>query len=115
MTNIHRGDVGAMLAGTRVTLRPTFEALARMEGETGAGLLALARRFEAALVRREGDLRIGDVAAVLRHGIAAAEGKAPDDEALGALIAEAGLIAAAGAAFALIARALTGAGEPESA
>lgn len=108
MANAHRGEIAVELGGRAVTLRPTFEALARIEGETGVGVYALARRLQAALTDQSGELRAGDVASVLSAGIAAAEGRTPAKAEIGALIVEAGLIAAASAAFAFLIRALAG-------
>ncbi len=108
MTNLHRGEVEVELAGRSVRLLATFEALARIEGETGAGTFALARRLESLLKGQDGEVKASEVAAILRAGVAAAEGHAPTKEEIGALIAEAGLIHAASAAFAFLVRALIG-------
>jgi hypothetical protein len=43
--NSIRGDVTLELGGRQLTLRPTFHALAEMEGATGHALIALARRL----------------------------------------------------------------------
>ena len=106
--NPYRGEVAVELAGRPVTLRATFEALARIEGETGAGAFALARRLEALLKGEAGEVRASEVAAVLAAGIGAAEGRQPAKEEIGELIAEARLIHAASAAYALLVRALVG-------
>lgn len=47
MSNPHRGEIALELAGRRVALRPTFEALAEVEEKLGLDLVPLAQRFAA--------------------------------------------------------------------
>jgi hypothetical protein len=58
--NPARGEAAIDIAGTRVTLRPSFEALIATEEELGP-LFALIERIAA------GELRLGEVAALFWH------------------------------------------------
>ncbi len=104
--NAARGEIPVELAGQSLVLRPTFDALARIEGETGVGVYALTRRLEAALNGVAGELRATDVAAVLVAGSAGGNGRSRDE--ITTLIVEAGLVDAAAAAFSFLVRALAG-------
>lgn len=44
--NPQRGDIAVTILGRSFTLRPSFEAIAEIEGRTGLGLLPLFRKFQ---------------------------------------------------------------------
>ncbi len=59
--NKWRGEVEIVLDGMHYTLRPTFEALCRIEQELGAGLLAVARLLA------QGQLNLTQLIAIIHH------------------------------------------------
>lgn len=61
-----RGEVSVTLAGEEYTMRPTFDAMCKIEADLGEKLIPLVRRFY------NGSVGPRDVAVVLAHGISAA-------------------------------------------
>ena len=106
IANPHRGEMTIALGppGARrrtYLLRPTFQAMAEIEGATGLGLDRLAQRFLA------GDFAVSEVAAVIAAGLKAADG--PDDpDEVGALIFHRGVLACCQPAAAFVIGALAG-------
>ena len=80
--NEHRGEVTLTLGGTDYVLRPTFDAVEKIERTTGLGLVSLVMRF----ARME--FSLSDIKAVLSHSIKAAGQKVPDN--IGDMIMDAG-------------------------
>jgi hypothetical protein len=81
--NAARGEAGLTVAGERLTLRPSFEALVAAEEELGP-LFALVERAA------EGRLKVAEMAALFWHCVAARP-EGVTRERIGAAIAEAGL------------------------
>ena len=100
MANDERGEITVTLGGVEYTLRPTFEALAEMESQSGIGVLPLARRFMTQ------DWGVRDLAAVLAPAITAGGGKIPDN--LGQLIIAAGPLRVAATVARFLSDALVG-------
>lgn len=82
--NPYRDEFSLVLSGKSFLLRPTFEALAEMEGDTGVDLLALATRLSTGAV----GLKL--CAAVVAAGIRGAGGSVPRD--LGQMILKEGVV-----------------------
>ena len=82
--NPYRDEVSIKLAGQCIVVRPTFAALAEMEGRTGIPLLDLVVRMES----RKINLLM--IKAVIEAGIRGAGGVVPDN--LGELILREGLV-----------------------
>lgn len=100
--NPARGEAALTVAGVRLTLRPSFEALVAAEEELGP-LLGLVERAAA------GGLKIGEIASLFWHCL----GERPEGvtrERVGAAIAEIGLAGAAPALKALLGQILQGHG-----
>lgn len=81
--NPYRDEYRLVLNKKDYVLRPTFEALAEMEGMTGIELVPLALKFQKAQVS------LSTLKAVIMAGLKGAGQPVPDD--LGALILKAGL------------------------
>lgn len=82
--NPYRDEFALTLSGKTFRLRPTFEALAEMEGETGVELLALATRLSG------GKVSLKLASAVIAAGIRGAGGSVPRD--LGELALKEGIV-----------------------
>ncbi len=83
MANAARGEAELVVAGERLLLRPSFEALVAAEAELGS-LFALVERAA------EGRLLLSEVAALFWHCVQARPA-ALTREQVGAAVAEAGL------------------------
>jgi hypothetical protein len=97
--NRYRGEAVLTIAGAPCLLRPTFSALVAAEDELGP-LFALVERAGA------GQLRLGEMAALFWHCLAAPEGLTR--EAVGEAVARHGLAACAPPLRALLAQILQG-------
>lgn len=98
--NPARGEAAFTVAGMRLTLRPSFEALVAAEEELGP-LFALVERAA------EGRLKLTELAALFWHCLA----ERPEEltrERIGAAIAEQGLARATPALKALLTQSLQG-------
>jgi len=119
VANPHRGEIEVELGGRTITLRPTFEALARIETETGLGIYALARALQAMFPGNVNGVQptvtMAQVVSVIAAGMSGAEGRKVSHIEAGALVLEAGLFQGAAVAFAFLARALTGGQEKNGA
>jgi len=82
--NPYRDEFLLVLSGKTFRMRPTFDALAQMEGETGVDLLALATRLSS------GEVGLKLCAAVVAAGIRGAGGTVPRD--LGQMILAEGIV-----------------------
>jgi hypothetical protein len=96
--NSVRGEAALVVAGERLVLRPSFEALVAAEEELGP-LFALVERAA------EGGLRLAEVVGLFWH----CSGRVASREAIGAAVAEVGLAKAAPVLRMLIAQILLGA------
>ncbi len=74
--NTHRGEVILHYGGQALCLRPTFAALAEIEGELNTGIIALAKRMAT------GDATQRDMLAVLQAGLRATATSAPKPDVL---------------------------------
>lgn len=99
--NPHRGEASLAVAGMDRKLRPSFAALVAAEEELGP-LFALVERAGS------GQLRLGEMAALFWHCLAATEGLTR--EQLGEAVAELGLAACAKPLRALFGQILQGSG-----
>ncbi len=99
--NPHRGEASLAVAGIDRKLRPSFAALVAAEEELGP-LFALVERAGS------GQLRLGEMAALFWHCLAATEGLTR--EQLGEAVAELGLAACAKPLRALLGQILQGSG-----
>ncbi len=99
--NPHRGEASLAVAGMDRKLRPSFAALVAAEEELGP-LFALVERAGS------GQLRLGEMAALFWHCLAATEGLTR--EQLGEAVAELGLAACAKPLRALLGQILQGSG-----
>ena len=99
--NPHRGEASLAIAGMDRKLRPSFAALVAVEEELGP-LFALVERAGS------GQLRLGEMAALFWHCLAATEGLTR--EQLGEALAELGLAACAKPLRALLGQILQGSG-----
>lgn len=102
--NPFRDESSITLGSQRYVLRPTFEALAQIEGETGLPILELASRFS------KGKVGTREITAIISAGIRGAGGQVPGD--LGELIMRAGLVEVIGLASLWLTGALSGEGDP---
>lgn len=82
--NPHRGEVEIELDGKRFVMRPTFQAIAEIEQQTGTGLIALLHRMT------DGGLRVSDLAVIVAAGLRAAGEPASRDK-VGSLLLQDGL------------------------
>lgn len=83
--NKERGEVLVELKDSPLILRPTFDAIVKIEGETGMSVTRLARSLI------EGDsLGIGVMTAIIFHGAKAA-GSTLDRAAIGELVVRTGI------------------------
>ena len=82
--NPHRGEVEIELDGKRFVMRPTFQAIAEIEQQTGTGLIALLHRMT------DGGLRVSDLAIIVAAGLRAA-GEPASREKVGSLLLQDGL------------------------
>ena len=98
--NPHRGEASLLIAGTPRLLRPSFSALVAAEEELGP-LFALVERAGA------GQLRLGEMAALFWHCLAARDGL--DRDAVGAAVLQLGLAAASKPLRVLLGQILQGA------
>lgn len=98
--NPYRDDLVIELAGRGVKLRPTFEALAEMEGALGFGVVELCAKFS------RGQITLKQLVAVVAAGIRGAGGTVPDD--LGQLVLRAGMVTVMQAASRWLVGALSG-------
>ena len=83
--NRERGEVPVLLNGRKFTLRPSYQALAEIEGETGTKIVPLAWRFQSR------DFGIADQVAVLTAGLKAA-GEPASPETVGTLVVSTGML-----------------------
>lgn len=83
-SNPQRGEVEIALAGRRFTLRPTFQAIAEIEKQTGCGLIELLQCLSG------GGVKVSDLAAIITAGLRAAGEPARFDK-VGAMLLESGL------------------------
>lgn len=81
--NTQRGEVTLELGGKQYLLRPSFEALAEIEGALDKGIVPIVRQFML------GNYGIGDVYAVVAAGIKAGDGRPPRN--LGQLLVDRGI------------------------
>lgn len=88
MSNKHRGEVTLKLAKTKLTLRPTFEAVVEVEERTGMSML---RFLQKAVIA---DVRTRDAAILIHQTAKAADPDAPSYVEIGALLVKNGLNAA---------------------
>jgi hypothetical protein len=100
--NSARGEVTVNLAGTAHIMRPTFDAIAKIEAMTGLGLVGVARRL-----LNPNDASLRDVAFVIAAGLVGAESKIKTDD-VPALVFEAGILKVLPSAQALVLSALAG-------
>lgn len=70
--NQHRGEITLDLNG-HLTLRPTFAALAEIEGKTGHALISLAKRLT------NGEATLHDLQAIIIAGLRGANEPVPAD------------------------------------
>jgi hypothetical protein len=107
--NPHRGEVEITLkadGGEKTfVLRPTFQALAEIEGRAGTGVVALARKAAA------GELGIGEAAAIVAAGLRAAGEPAGHDK-VGEMVFRTGLIEVLPAVGAFLVAGLSGGAPP---
>ena len=99
--NSYRGEASLAIAGLDRKLRPSFAALVAAEDELGP-LFALVERAGS------GQLKLGEMAALFWHCLAATEGLTR--EQLGEAVAELGLAACAKPLRALLGQILQGSG-----
>jgi hypothetical protein len=104
--NQHRGEVSVTLRGKTYTMRPTFQALAEMERQTGIGTIDLANRF---IQKRYG---IFEMAAVITAGLKGA-GEPAVIEKVGNMVFEAGAVNLAAPCIEFLTNALTGGEKPQ--
>lgn len=97
--NAERGEAAFTIAGKAHNLRPSFAALVAAEEELGP-LFALVERAS------EGQLRLGEIAALFWHCLADRQGISRD--AVGEAVMEAGLAAAMAPLRILLAQILQG-------
>jgi hypothetical protein len=86
MANRHRGEVEVVLGGKSYAMRPTFEALAQIQDDTGVGLFGLLLRIR--------DQSPTDMVAVVYQGIRYGEDpriSPPSREDVGRAMVEEGL------------------------
>lgn len=96
MTNLHRGEISAVIGGETMTLCLTLGALAELEARLGAGDLAgLAERFSS------GKVSARDLTAILGAGLRGG-GHAVSDDDLARMSVEGGLRGAAEIAVRLL-------------
>lgn len=81
--NPYRDESTLTMCGQRFVLRPTFQALAEMEGATGVDLVSLAMRLQSGMIG------VGMIHAIISAGIKGAGNEVPAD--LGNLILRAGI------------------------
>lgn len=86
LANKERGEVVVVLAGREYVMRPTFEALAQIEGRLGVGIVSLLRSISA------GQFGVRDFAAVIHAGIDAGPDRGPSYAEVGRLAAAEGLM-----------------------
>ena len=82
--NPQRGEVEIELGGRRFVMRPSFQAIAEMEKQTGRGLIELLQSLS------DGGLKVSELAAIITAGLKAAGEPARYDK-VGALLLEGGL------------------------
>lgn len=73
MANKQRGEVDVTIAGKIYPMRPSLDAIARIEGATNLGILAVFQRI------RSGNYGMRDAEPIIREGIKAAEVTPPDN------------------------------------
>lgn len=73
ITNHLRGDIALQLGGETLTLRPTFTALAEIESQTNASLIALARKLA------NGEARLRELELIIAAGLRGAGAPVPED------------------------------------
>ena len=83
--NEHRGEVAITLSGKDYVMRPTFQCLCEIEGKTGVGIFALARRFHAS------NFGISDAAIIVTAGMKSAGEEGATVQKVGEMIFEQGL------------------------
>jgi hypothetical protein len=71
--NSERGEVAIMLGGRECVLRPTMEAVARIENALDSGLMEIYQKL------RKGNYGLRDAHPIIREGLRAAEEKIPDN------------------------------------
>lgn len=105
--NPQRGDVAVRLGGKAYVMRPTFEALAEIEGITGRGIVDLLNRFS----RKEFGAK--DTAAVIFAAIKSGGEIGANYEAVGRMVVSDGLVNFIPAISAFLANAVTGGETPD--
>ena len=104
--NPYRDEVALVLGAQRFVLRPTFEALAEMEGVLGLGLLEMCGQLS------RGKITLRQLVALVAAGIKGGGGVVPDN--LGQLILTQGSVAVLGVVGPWLSAALSGeAGDDE--
>ena len=84
--NEHRAEVEITFSGKQMIMRPTFDAIARIEAGTGKGILELAKRYD------RGDVSITDTAIILTEGLrAGSEAGGANYQAVGKQLVREGL------------------------
>lgn len=104
--NRHRGEVEIELLGRKYLMRPTWQALAEIERETGKELFTLARQF------LENEFGFRDVTAVITAGLKAV-GEPATFEKVADLVFRTGFQNCCGPAASLLIGALRGDEEDE--
>lgn len=84
MVNAMRGEVAILLRNKSYTMRPTFEALGKIEHDTKLGIIALARQLH------EGSISLHSMAVIITYCINAVE-KAVTLESVGEALVEQGI------------------------
>lgn len=87
MANKSRGEVTITIGGKTLTARPTFQAIASIEGALGVGAFALGQKCV------QGQMGVAEMATVLHHGIRAVHkrGEVPNVSDLGEMLMEEGM------------------------
>ena len=83
--NEERGEIAIRLAGREMAMRPTYEALAKIERDTGRKTVALAGALQMH------DFGVQDIALIITHGLQAADEAGANLEAVGNWVMEVGL------------------------
>lgn len=71
--NIQRGEITLHVGDAALTLRPTFAALAEIEGKTGQSLITLAKKLT------NGEATLHELQAIIVAGLRGANEPAPAD------------------------------------
>lgn len=86
MANAARNEQSVELNGVTYYVRPTFEAISRIEGSLDKGVMALGNSI------LQGDVRVSHMAVILHHMLATDKAhKAPSPKDIGEFLAEEGV------------------------